>query len=360
MVVAVRGRPKANCILQLGYQDIAVLQDWEQFDADGLGRFALRLPNVRVRTQCTLILMAGAERASRRLVIFPSARLAVTAGLIKRLRFGVTDDRGKIQGALEAEGISFEDLPTRLLQDSFAGGAVLLAGFKDVSLLNDACGRFHERIKNGMSAVVMNPPPKWARWGLSRRELSVPTAGRIAFARGVGRAVLPADLRPRAVRSVLQVEKHWKPLVWAETMPQTPAGREHPFKHLLIALRRLGNGRVIVALLGHPFPLRIAYPQVVQRVGDALRRGFAIQPDGHAGTTVAQHVVACPAAGGAAVSGVVLAGGPLVVPGRSVTGWSRPASVAWACSGRRSRRWKTTHRWLDPQGKSGNPGSTPA
>ncbi len=304
------GEPALKCLWQFGYRDTVIKQGRLQLDNEGAGRFKLVLPDVRSRAECTLMVITGQKKFSDRLIIFPSARLAGSAKLIKAARFAVIDDGGGIQKAFKAEKVSFENLSSQLLQDSFDGGAVILAGFKKKVLLESAFRRFDGRIEKGMFAVIVNPPEKWVCRGISRRRPSVPIKASVTFAKDFGRAIEATDLGNGPWQSVLHTEdqweipewvadfgsrslwfvihrgrswpapawvtdvgvglqrfvlycrRRWRVPAWIEEVSKDDAGKTHRVKHPLIAVRRIGRGGVIVVML----------PQMSDPVTDAVGR----------------------------------------------------------------------------------------
>ncbi len=311
VTVTLLGEPKAKCLWQLGYRNTVVAQNHLRLDVKGIRQFKLVLPGVRSRAECTLMVITGQKKFSDRLIIFPSAGLADSAKLIKASRFAVIDDRGRIQNALKTEKVVFEDLTSRLLQDSFDGDAVILAGFEKSALLEDACRRLDGRVEKGMFAVIVNPPEKWACWGISRRRLSLPLKATVTFAGDFGSVIWPGDLGAGSWRFVLHAENQWeiptwvadlgsrslwfvihrgrswpaqawvtdigaglqrlvlyvgrtwRMLAWIEEVSKDDAGRPHRLKHPLIAVRRIGRGGVIVVML----------PQMADPLTDAAGRG---------------------------------------------------------------------------------------
>ncbi|KKK97976.1 hypothetical protein LCGC14_2647390, partial [marine sediment metagenome] len=264
LTTAIVGKPKASWTWQLGYQGTVVEQNSLQLNAKGTGQFEIVLPKVRVRAECELVLLRGKRKIRRRLVIFPSAKLAQCAKLIEDLELGVVDERGRIQEALRAEKAAFEDLSTQLLQDSFEGGIVLLAGFEKPELLGEACKRLQGRIEKGMFALILNPPAKWKAWGVSRQQLSAPLSAPVAFAKDIGQAILPTDLGLGPRPFVLRSEKPYRMLAWVEKVGKDDDGKPHRVKCPLIVVRRVGEGRVIVGLM----------PQVDHPLKDAAGRAI--------------------------------------------------------------------------------------
>ncbi len=297
ITVTLVGEPKTRCLWQFGYRSTAIKRGRLQLDNKGAGRFKLVLPDVRGRAECTLMIITDERKVSRRLTVFPSARLAGNAKLIKACRFAVIDDSGGIQKALKAERVVFENLTTQLLQDSFDGGVVILAGFKKKVLLKIAFRRLESRIKKGLFVVIVNPPGKWRAWDISRRRLSRPLKSTVSFSGDLGRAIRPGDLGAGPWRSVLYAEnqweipawvadfgsrllwfmihrgrswpapawvtdvgvglrrfvlycqRRWRVLAWVEEISKDDAGKPHRLKHPLIVVRRIGKGNVITVLL---------------------------------------------------------------------------------------------------------------
>ena len=296
--VKITGRPKSRYLWRFAYKDTVLAKGFWILDAKGTGKFDLVLPSVRSRAECSLVLTGNGEgKVIHRLVLFPAARLADCAKLIKAQRFAVIDGSGKIQKTFKSEKVHFEDLSSQLLQDSFDGGVVFLATFEKPVLLNDACERLQGRIEKGMFAVIVNPPEKWSGWGASRRRLSMPVKSGANFSSDFGRSVRPDDIGAGPWRSVLHTRNplsapewvadmsdcllwfpidsgrffslpalavnvglwtlqfaleagtSWRMLAWIETVDKNEGGKQHRAKRPLISARPVGRGAVIVVML---------------------------------------------------------------------------------------------------------------
>jgi hypothetical protein len=309
--VKITGKPKSRYLWRFAYKDTVLAKGFWILDAKGAGKFDLVLPSVRSRAECSLVLTGnGNEKVIHRLVLFPAARLADCAKLIKAQRFAVIDGSGKIQKAFKSGKVHFEDLSSRLLQDSFDGGAVFLATFKKPVLLNAACDRLQGRIEKGMFAVIVNPPDKWSGWGASLCRLTLPVKSGANFSRDFGRSVRPDDIGAGPWRSVLHTRNplsapawvadmsdcllwfpidsgrfsslpasavnvglwtlqftleagtSWWMLAWIETVDKNEGGKQHRAKRPLISVRPVGRGAVIVVML----------PQMTDPSADAVGR----------------------------------------------------------------------------------------
>ena len=247
VTIHVTARPGAVCQWQLGYDKTVVSHGSCRLNRKGAGTFRLMMPNVRIRAEFTLIVIQGPARAVRSLTVIPARTLARATDRLKSLRLGVIDQTGQTQKALMAEGVTFENLTTRMLQDSFDGGATVLAGFKQAGMLVDVCNRFQGRIRRGMVMAVLNPPEGWQMTGVSCRRSAEPLIGKVTFSRELGRCLLPADLGKGPRRLVLGADKSCRILAWVETTDKSRFGKSRLVRHAIIVARPLGKGRIIAA-----------------------------------------------------------------------------------------------------------------
>jgi len=266
LTVTVVGKPQDVHSWQFGWQDTILVNGRLQIGEKGTGQVNLLLPDIRSRTKCTLLFLKDKKRVSRWLIVFPSARLAQRAELIRALGLGVIDNTegAHIRETLRAEKVTFEHLSTQVKQDGFDGGAVVLAGFASAAFLDDACKRLQGRIEKGMFALIVNPPPKWRRWGIRREELSPPLEAAVVFAKDLGQAVEPADIGAGPWRSALRRSGRCRALAWVVKVSKDDMGELHLVEYPLIVARRIGRGCVVVALL----------PQVGDPLRDAVGRGI--------------------------------------------------------------------------------------
>ena len=261
--VIITGPIGRDCTWRLMYDNQSVTGGRLVFDAAGAGRFKFVMPDVRVRAECELVALSGSNTLRCRLTAFPRAGLAIASKLIGTLRIGVIDSDGSIGKTLAAEGVACENLSTRLEQDAFEGGAVIIAGRADRAVLSDICLRLKDRIKNGMFVIVANPPKRWSLWGVSAKDLTPQTGYKIAFAQRFGWEIKPADLAGGPRPMMLSTTKKWNALVWLDSTARPDKKQEAKSKHPLACYRRMGRGQVLAA----------TFPELADPLGDAVGRG---------------------------------------------------------------------------------------
>jgi len=262
-VVAV-GKPGTMYTVQLGYDNKVVRQVPLRLGKKGLGECNFRAPDVRVRAECELVVIGKGKTVRRKLVVLPAAALAGSAARIRQRRLGVIDGRGGIQAALKAEGVAFENLATRLEQDAFTGGIVIVAGFSKANALAEACLRLESRVTKGATVIVVNPPEGWSGWGLSVRKLPAALDGPVFFAQGFGELIRRTDIgvgprffvlekRKRIVddarkrSGAVEEREEWKALTWVNDTKKDRGGKDRNEAHPLVAARRVGKGLAVVA-----------------------------------------------------------------------------------------------------------------
>lgn len=280
VIIRVNGEPADRPLWQLGYGKNVLAQGRLKLDDAGQGHFRILLPGVRHRAACELVVRAAQTKASRPVVIFPPAMLALAARRIKQHRLGVVDQGRRVHRALQAEGVVFEDLNPQMARDLFDGGTVILAGFSRRETLIDTCRRMTGRLEKGMSVVVVNPPRKWSAWGVGRVELAKPVSAPANVAKELGQIVLDVDLGRGPWRSALKAKAQatvlaklrlradpgWQTSQAAGSARVARKGLEgnRPPHFPLVLARRVGAGRVVVALL----------PQLNKPFTDAVGRGM--------------------------------------------------------------------------------------
>ena len=249
--IALVGPAKGSIKWEFAYRQDVLKRGQLRLGADGFGTLGLILPEVRHRTECSLMASCNGKTSSRVVVIFPSSVLASRAKRIKAWRLGVFDETGRVERALKAEAVFAEGLGTRLAQDVFGGGGVILAGFRRGEALSDACRRLDERLRTGMSLVILNPPAGWKGQHVRLRELPQPVSCAVHLARSSAEELLPADLGTGPWRLTLAPEPDDKPLIWIETRPppKDPKAKPAKRKYPLVLARRIGRGWLIVSVL---------------------------------------------------------------------------------------------------------------
>lgn len=223
-------------------------------DDRGTGRFAVALPQVRVRARMALQMATDRRIVSRAIEVIPPAPLTEAAGRIRAMQLGVLDPTGRAQKALSAQRLIFADLGgepgSRLRQDAFAGGAILLGGFQDPARLSEACRRLEARIEAGMIALVLAPPADWRQWGAGIESPDPEKIGPVLFAPALGRVLRPADMAPSRLAGTLAIAPPWRMLAWAHEDARA-AGQDTPKSrttHPLVAVRTMGRGKIGLAV----------------------------------------------------------------------------------------------------------------
>jgi len=265
LTVMAIGEPKATADWQLAYEETVLAEGKCGLDSDGGGRFRLILPEVRHRAACQLLLLAGERRRERGIVVFPSSMLGASKVRIAEHRLGVIDPSGGVQRALVLEGVTFEDLATDIQQRFFDGGTVILAGYESGEALAAACQGLEERLKKGMSALVLNPPVGWSGWGAKRVAVKEARSAAVRLAEDVVRIVQASDFGDGPWESVLEVESNGGILIGlapAEEKEES-AVLPGPAQSLAVA-RRVGRGRAVVTML----------PQLERPATDAVGRAL--------------------------------------------------------------------------------------
>jgi hypothetical protein len=265
LTVMAIGEPSATVDWQLAYQETVLAEGKCDLDSDGGGRFRLILPEVRHRAACQLLLLMGDRRRVRGIVVFPSSMLGASKVRIAEHRLGVIDPSGGVQRALVLEGVTFEDLATDIQQRFFDGGTVILAGYESGEALAAACQGLEERLKKGMSALVLNPPVGWSGWGAKRVAVKEARSAAVRLAEDVVRIVQASDFGDGPWESVLEVESNGGILIGlapAEEKEES-AVLPGPAQSLAVA-RRVGRGRAVVTML----------PQLERPATDAVGRAL--------------------------------------------------------------------------------------
>ena len=141
---------------------------------------------------------------------------------------------------------------------------MILAGFNRAERLASACGKLSSRVKNGMSALVINPPSGWSAWGIEASELARPHHSGVKLASGFGREVHPEDLGTGPWRSFLRGGSTAK-LVWFEGLAEKRGGN-------LAAPQRVSCAMVSAARSGRGLVVAAVLPQLVAPDSDAIGR----------------------------------------------------------------------------------------
>jgi len=265
LTVMVTGEPKASAAWQLAYGETVLAEGKCGLDSDGGGRFRLILPEVRHRAACRLLLLAGQRRRVRGIVVFPSSMLGASKVRIAEHRLGVIDPSGGVQRALVLEGVPFEDVATDIQQRFFDGGTVILAGHEIGEALAAACQGLEERLKKGMSALVLNPPVGWSGWGAKRVAVKEARSAAVRLAEDVVRIVQASDFGEGPWESVMEVESDGGILIGLALAEEKDAETASlDARQGLAVARHVGRGWSVVAVL----------PQLERPATDAVGRAL--------------------------------------------------------------------------------------
>jgi hypothetical protein len=246
------GEPSANVDWQLAYEETVLAEGKCDLDSDGGGRFRLVLPEVRHRAACQLLLLAGDRRRVREIVVFPSSMLGASKTRIAEHRLGVIDPSGGVQRALVLEGVPFEDLATDIQQRFFDGGTVILAGYESGEALAAACQGLGERLKKGMSALVLNPPVWWSGWGAKRVAVKEARSAAVRLAEDVGRIVQASDFGEGPWESLLESGPDGRILIgFAPAEEKDAETASLGARQGLAVAQHVGRGWAVVAVLPH-------------------------------------------------------------------------------------------------------------
>jgi len=245
--VTVTGEPNEACLWQLGYGGTVLAQSGMTLDSGGTGQLNLVVPDVKTRAECMLLLESAGRQVKCQMVILPARRLDQSVERINKLRIGVADSSGTIQQAFKAEGADVENIDSQAALESFDGGAMFLAGFRDAQALDEACKSLTSDIEGGMYTVVVNPPVGWYHWGVAPQTVEDKLDLAAEFAKNFGMLVQPEDLGDGPVQTALKADAQWRPLVWLKDISEdeTKARVHYP----LIVERQMGKGRVIAVMM---------------------------------------------------------------------------------------------------------------
>jgi len=248
VLVTARANSRAGWVLAYGKNVLA--RGPMKLDADGRGKVSFALPDVRHRAECRLIVMDGKAAADRKIILLPKM-LSPSRDELHKLGIGVIDPTGHVQAALAAEGIKAENLQTDLSQAAFAGGLVIISGFKANDELAVVCRRLTERVKKGLNVLILNPPVGFSAWGFKHAKLSKSVKGGIRLAKGFGVVIRPRDMGSGPWQSFIRF-KNGRPLVWFQTpapATQSRPSKDRPPRCTVVAGTNGLKGRVVIAVM---------------------------------------------------------------------------------------------------------------
>ena len=265
------GRARSTTAWQFGARGVVLAQGRVELDRDGVGRCRLAMPAVRHRQRCRFVIPSLRRPvASHDVVVYPARMLSSANKALSALGIGVLDPAGRIAGALAAEKVACRPLRTQLQEEAFDGDMLILGGVQRATALTERCRKFHRRIREGMIAIVINPPARWRAFGIKRVELKPPVAAFAAPAKNFASMLHAGDLGLGPWTSALRSTGSAKALIWiaprpaasrpgsATSRPSRPARKQL----LLILAQRMDKGWVITALL----------PQLADPAGNAVGR----------------------------------------------------------------------------------------
>ncbi len=232
---------------QLGADATVLHKGRAELDADGRGKLLFAMPQTPRRLELTL-LAAGGGKARGRIVVVPTSMLSESVSRLAALGVGVVDASGAALELLEPGGKWLSHLKSRLQRDRFDGGVVLLAGFEKPDALAAECRRLDDRVRDGMCAIVWNPPDGWMGWELSVERVENPADGTPRFAKGFARALHASDLGdgPWGRQIAGGADARMLCLPPKPDAPD-PAKKKHGARGL-IAARRRGRGWVVASV----------------------------------------------------------------------------------------------------------------
>jgi hypothetical protein len=219
---------------------------------DGTARVRLGLPAVRHRTVCHFVYRAGARWTVTPLHVWPPSLLEPARRRVAALRPAVFDPSGRVQGALAAEGLVAAPFETAIQRMVFGGDLVVLALGDGATMPRGDWDRLDARVRDGLTVVVLNPPPGWRRWGLRAVALDPPVGEPVRLARDFGQVLRPDDLGSGPWEFGLHADVPVIRLAWT-AVPAAEAAATGPARagRLLVAARVLGDGAVVAAVVPH-------------------------------------------------------------------------------------------------------------
>ncbi|MFO8012969.1 MAG: hypothetical protein R6X20_06645 [Phycisphaerae bacterium] len=222
---------------------------------DATARVRLGLPAVRHRTPCRLVCRAGGRWTVAPLHVWPASLLAPARRRVAALSPAAFDPSGRVQAALTAEGLAAGPFETAIQRMAFDGDLVVLALGDGATLARGDWTRLEAQVRDGLTVLVLNPPPAWRRWGLRAVALDAPLGESVRLGRDFGQVLRPGDLGSGPWEFGLRADVPVIRLAWtAPAAEAAPAGPARP-GCLLVAARVLGDGAVVAAAvprLGRP------------------------------------------------------------------------------------------------------------
>ncbi len=273
LAVLVDGAPSGLATWQVACAGVVLKQGKIPLDADGRGKVRIVAPDVRHRAECELRLTCGDQARTRRIVVFPTGRLADSAGLLARLGLGIVDETGSVQAAVKADGGVAQNLPTQLAEEAFTGKVVVLAGFKRPELLAITCRRFESRLKAGLSLVIVNPPVGWRRWGVEYVSLATPAKAPGRLAEEFGGLTQAADLGSGPWQGFLKGPTGATEIAWFPQVIEAPK-KDKPKKDKPNSSKPLRRSLALVVKVGKGRAIVMALPQMKRLPSDAVGRSM--------------------------------------------------------------------------------------
>jgi len=248
LLVAITAAPGGEAAWELRCGKLVLGRGQVRLDGLGRGQAGVILPDVLVRTEAALSVASAGRVGSRRVDILPAAMLRDVRATLAGLELGVMDPSGLVQAAMKDQDLAFTDLRPQLENDYFRGGIVILAGFDDANMLADVCAAMADRVRQGMSLVVLNPPAGWKALGVRRVELATPRAADVHLASDLCSTVRESDFARPAFACALAADPNAETLAWFET--RNEARRGGPVaKHPLAVTRSLEKGVVLAVTM---------------------------------------------------------------------------------------------------------------
>lgn len=245
------GPQAAQAVWAFAFEQTVLRQGQVTLNDEGWGKLVLDLPVVRHRADCRLVFSAGPVTALRPMTILPGEALALAAERIAAWRLGVFDPAGSVRQALSEQRIAYRPIATKAERDAFTGGAMLLVGAGSGESLAAEGSRLAEQMEEGMTVILVNPPPGWGGWGLRCQKIALDAA--VQLAEPLSRRVNASDLGSGPWTTALKADAGVDPLAWLEAPPTTaptqPNEAAPAARPTLVAARPVGRGRLIVATL---------------------------------------------------------------------------------------------------------------
>jgi hypothetical protein len=250
--ILIAGQRESAARAELVYERTVVRREGLRLDARGGGWAAFDVPEVGVRTLCSLVVSDKSRAVSRPAVVYPRRTAGNWGAELQGLSVGIVDGNGVTSGVLRDGVVPFEDLGKGLSLDYFLGELAIVAGLTTREAADRVCARFDDRLAQGMTLVVVNPPPGWSRWGLSRLEIDSQYHCPVSFTEGFGASLTSGDLFLPEVKAKMGASGTHHVLMSVRSVGASKPHGGSPGNggDAIIVAVSVGKGTAIVAMTG--------------------------------------------------------------------------------------------------------------